>query len=315
MDKVNNKMKNHGAGGGAGSPDGPKDEGETGFLPVTAAATNPVSVQAGGSVTATEQVNHMDISLSSSDTNLEDQISSINIKKSNCNLLIRNKSEEASSYIQTGNNTKEALSHTELGKSLNNSEIDIFESKIVENDDFSPNKTEFFETSLNPADITFGDSAECISNINIIKEKKTKYSGAAKLQYKRQKREEAKKEIERNETGEEKEARLFVEKTYNIRNKSYAQAAKAAGGMMLEVRCHNQDYLLEQADFDKIDLMCGKKFLELWRTGDKADYVMSGGLSQGGVWISCKNQVTLDLVKGYTGTLSSTSDVGRRGII
>ena len=107
--------------------------------------------------------------------------------------------------------------------------------------------------------------------------------------------------------------RVFVEKTYNIRNKSYAQAAKAAGGLMLEVRNHNQDYLLEQSDFDLIDRECGLKFLELWKEGDQEkfeDYDMDGGLSQGGVWISCKNQVTLDVVKEFAGTLTSPNEEG-----
>ena len=79
---------------------------------------------------------------------------------------------------------------------------------------------------------------------------------------------------------------------------------------MLEVRSHNQDYLLEQFDFDFIDTMCGLKFLDLMEEGDKTDYSMKGGLSQGGVWIACKNQATLDLVREYAGTLHSPEDIG-----
>ena len=64
MDKVNNMKKHHGAGGGVGSPDGPTDKGETGFRPATATAAKPVAAQAGGSVTATEQVSQLEFSLS-----------------------------------------------------------------------------------------------------------------------------------------------------------------------------------------------------------------------------------------------------------
>ena len=269
----------------------------------------PVFVRAGAGVSETEQVNKMTVSLSPSDVDLDEEFSSIDITERNTNQMIRDSSRAASSILLTGNNWQAASSHTVLGNSLNDSENDIFESKNISNDDFSPNKIEYFETSLNPADLTAIYQDVNISNIGLIKEKQ-KYSGAEVKKFKRQKRDEARTELLANETTEEAERRKYVETAYNIRNKSYAQAAKAAGGRMLEVRSHNQDYLLQQDDYNKIDTKCGMKFLEQWRAGDKGDYFMKGGLSQGGVWISCKNDETLALIKEFIGTLTSPNEEG-----
>lgn len=271
----------------------------------------PVVVRAGAGVSETGQVNKTAVGLSPSDINLDAEFSSIDITERNTNQVIRDSSRAASSILATGNNWQEAESQTVLGNSLNDSENDIFESKNISNDDFSPNRIEYFETSLNPADITVIDPNISITNYDIIKEK-VKYSGAEVKKFKRQKRDEARKELLANETIEEANKRKYVEGEYNIRNKSYAQAAKAAGGRMLEVRSHNQDYLLQQEDYNKIDTSCGMKFLEQWKTGDKGDYYMKGGLSQGGVWISCKNDETLALVKEFIGTLTSPNEEGGR---
>ena len=206
---------------------------------------------------------------------------------------------------------KRIVVNTEMNDSFSDSENNLFEIKSLTNDDFSPNKIEFLETSINPVDITVVNPNETLSNFEIIKEKKKYlYTGAEVRTYKKQKRDEARKELEANETSEERQRRLYAEQAYNTRNKSYAQAAKAAGGKMLEVRSHNQDYLLEQEDYNKIDTCCGMKFLELWRQGNKGDYFMKGGLSQGGVWISCKNYETLELVKDFIGTLTSPNGEG-----
>lgn len=317
-----NKNEGNGAGGAGGGPAGLKEaEHPPGAI---VPPGKPVDVQAGAGVNATEQVNEMEISLSPSDADLDKQFSSIGIRERNTNQMIKDKSRAASSILKTrnisraassilkiGNCNKEASSHTAMNDSFNNSEDSFFETKSLTNDDFSPNKIEFLETSLNPADITVVDPNEMISNSEIVKEKKKYlYTGAEVRTFKKQKREEARKVLEANETTEEKQKRLYVENAYNTRNKSYAQAAKAAGGKMLEVRSHNQDYLLEQEDYNKIDTCCGMKFLELWKKGEKGDFYMKGGLSQGGVWISCKNYETLELVKDFIGTLTSPNEEG-----
>ena len=73
-----------------------------------------------------------------------------------------------------------------------------------------------------------------INDSSFVKERreKEKLTGA---QRQTRKREAERKEREANETGEETIKRKFVEKGYSVRNKSYAQAAKAAGGKMLEI--------------------------------------------------------------------------------
>lgn len=293
-------------GGGNGSDD---LKGTEHSPTATVPLGKPVDVRAGTGVSATEQVNTLEFCQSPSDINLDTQFSSIDIKESNENGFSRNLSRAASSILKNGKNIQEASSHTDLEKSLNDSENGFFDSVNLSNDDFSPNKIEYFETSMNPADLTIVYPAENISNSESFKEKKN-YSGAEIRNYKKQKREEARRELEANETPEESTRRKHVEKEYNIRNKSYAQAAKAAGGRMLEIRSHNQDYLLEQEDYNLIDIRCGMEFLRLWRTGDKSDYYIKGGLSQGGVWMSCKNDETLNLAKEFIATLSSPSEEG-----
>jgi hypothetical protein len=164
-------------------------------------------------------------------------------------------------------------------------------------------------TSKNLADLTFVNPE--INDSSFVKERreKEKLTGAERQ---KRKREAERREREANETGEETIKRKFVEKEYSVRNRSYAQAAKAAGGKMLEIRSHNQEYLLEQLDFDFIDTECTMKFFEKWNEGDVTEYDMTGGLSQGGVWVSCRNMETLNIVKEFVATLSSPDLLGGR---
>ena len=268
----------------------------------------PVDVRAGAGVSATEQVNILEFCQSPPDVSLDAQFSSIDITERNEKEISRNLSRAASSILKNGKNAQEASSHTDLENILNDSENGFFDSVNKSNDDFSPNKIEYFETSLNPADLTIVNPTGNISNYESFKEKN--YSGAERRNYKKQKREEARREMVANETPEESTRRKHCENEYNVRNKSYAQAAKAAGGRMLEIRSQNQDYLLEQEDYNTIDTKCGMEFLRLWRTGDKTEYYIKGGLSQGGVWMSCKNDETLRLAKEFIATLSSPSEDG-----
>jgi hypothetical protein len=306
MSKVTNE-ENHGAKGaelGSGGPKG-TEHSLSAFKP----PGSSVDAQAGARVNDTEQVNQLEFSTSPADTNLDTKFSKFGIMERNDN---RNTSRAASSYIKTGNMIqREVSNHTALG----NYEIELeSNTSVMSNDDFSPNKVEveLFETSLNPSDLTIMNPNDYMTNSEFVQEKRVKFSGAELRQHKKQRRENERMEALANETVEEANRRKFVESNYNIRNKSYAQAAKAAGGRMLEVRSHNQDYLLEQEDYDKIDTSCGMEFLRLWKTGVKADYYIKGGLSQGGVWISCKNEETLNLAKDFIGTLTSPNGEGGR---
>ena len=253
---------------------------------------DPVLAGAGAGVKVTQQVN-MDFT-----GNLFDKA---NLKGGLTRTSIGNKNEQTSGQTPLGNE----LMEIDLEKSI----VDIESNS---DDDFdTPGKVKSPETSMALGDITY--VSKDANDSNFVKEKRVLESGAAIKKRKKEKRENEKKEMEANETQEEKLRRKFVEQSYSSRNKSYAQAAKAAGGKMLEVRSHNQEYLLEQSDFDFIDTECGMKFLEEWdKGGERVKYDITGGLSQGGVWISCINEETLGLVKEFVGTLTSPAELGGR---
>ena len=270
-----------GADEGVPSLNGPRDEGETGFPPATAHLGEPVIDQAGTEVKATDQV---DIE-TFMDTIEKELLSDSEVDISNSN---RDVLQAASANTVIGNNSQGASARTELG--IFNI-LNVGKTK-VDNDNFeSPEKVnnsevEIIETSINPADITVVSPSLNESDSNIIKDqqlKKKKPSGAEIKKAKRMKKGEDEGEGNEGEVVELDPKQMFVNRNYNIANRTYSQAAKAAGGRMLEVRSKNTEYLLVQSDFDHIDSMCIKKFVEIWRTGDTTEFSMKGGLSQGGV--------------------------------
>ena len=307
MSNTSENGENNGAGGVLRGPEGPKGAENT--PPAFVQPGTSVPGLAGAGVNASGQVTKNFCNVSN---DINPDISGVDIMKNK-------REQEALSYTAKDKTNQEVSNHTENDNDLDleNSIIDISNGS---HDDFDNNEepsfTSFtFETSVNPMDITCMNPNYKI-NVSYVKDAERKkdvgrnFSGAEKLKFKRLKREEERKEKEANETPEETTRRKHVESVYNVRNKSYAQAAKAAGGLMLEVRSHNQDYLLEQEDYDAIDFHCGLKFLELWEMGDKTTYKISGGLSQGGVWLACVNTATLTLVKDFVGTLTSPVELG-----
>ena len=307
--------KNDGAEEGVPSLEGPRDEGETGFPAVTAHPGTPAIVQAGAGVSATGQVDREDFILNPPVLGVEKVLGA----SSAFNLvgISRNKDlprECLNVHTMAGNKNPIALGQLDVEKEK--IEVNANMSILSENDDFTTppkesEEMEVLESEGSDKNKTIVEPILNMSNSDFIKDKQVEAKRAWRPSGSEvRKAKMAKQNEEKKEEVELDPRQIYISRSYNIANRTYSQAAKSAGGLMLEIRSDNIQYLLTQEDFEEIDTECGILFKTKGMEGDRKEYKIKGGLSQGGVWVTCKNQHTLDIVKEIIPTLSSPRENG-----
>ena len=175
--------------------------------------------------------------------------------------------------------------------------------------DTSTKPAEVLSTSKEPRDVIIdpkaGEGDKTDDYVLVQSRKRQNGSDIRRKKHMRREAEEKESEKEKEVPNPEKMLRKEVEATYNVKNKSYSQAAKSEDVVaMLEARSSLDSVLLGQDDFNEIEMKCTYSFCMDEKESESYEFDLKGGKSQGGIWMACRNKGTEDLVRRLVPTLT-----------